>query len=160
MLGWKRYICFSQGLYLVQKKCPCYSTQSRVGILDCPWVQQFLLCLPRIRSRWHCAKKMPLFRVILLCIFLHSDSIQRDTLFECKVMQTRIILNPDTSHAVLFLSFNQEKVSFISVYLPPIRKKKAQQKNRAYLNLVYSICHRFDTYRLIKPLTSTFWHYF
>ena len=82
---------------------------SRVGILDCPWVQQFLSRLPRIRFRW-------------------------------------------------FLSFDQKKVYFLLIYWLLSAKKSNHKKYHAYLNLVYSICHRFDIYRLVKLLTSTFWY--
>ena len=34
------------------------------------------------------------------------------------------------------------------------------KKNHACLNLVYSICHRLDLYRVVKLLTSSFCYYF
>ena len=47
--------------------------------------------------------------------------------------------------------FDQENVSFFSIYSLPIHKKCSHKKNHAYLNLVQSICHRMDLCRLLKP---------
>ena len=54
-------------------------------------------------------------------------------------------------------SFDQEKVPFLLIYLLPTKYNK---KNHTYLNLVYSICHRVELYRLVKLLISTFCYYF
>ena len=54
-----------------------------------------------------------------------------------------------------FYSSDQEKVPFLLIYLLLTHKK-----NDAYLNLVYSIGHRVDIYRLVKLLTSSFCYYF
>ena len=51
-----------------------------------------------------------------------------------------------------FYSFGQEKVPFLSIYLPTL-KKCSHQENHACLNPVYSICHRMNTSRLVKRPT-------
>ena len=54
---------------------------------------------------------MSAFRVILVCIFPHSDSIQRDTgvslriQSECNKIQTKITPNTDTFYAVQLYHF-------------------------------------------------------
>ena len=55
-----------------------------------------------------------------------------------------------------FLLFSKEKVPFLLIYLLPTHKKCNHKKNHNYLNLVYSICHRVDIYRLVKLLTFSF----
>ena len=57
-----------------------------------------------------------------------------------------------------FYSFNQEKVPFLLIFLLPTHKKCNNKKNHTYLNLMYSMCHRVDIYRLVKLLTSSFYY--
>ena len=47
-----------------------------------------------------------------------------------------------------FYSLEQEKVPFLLIYLLPTHKNCNHKKNHIYLNLIYSICHRVDIYRL------------
>ena len=44
----------------------------------------------------------------------------------------------------------RKKLYSPSIYLQPTRKKCYHKKNHAYLNIVYSICHRVNIYRLGK----------
>ena len=55
-----------------------------------------------------------------------------------------------------FYSFDQEKVPFLLICLLSTQKKCNHKKNHTYFNLVYSICHRVDIYKLVKLLTSSF----
>ena len=64
-----------------------------------------------------------------------------------------------TKNQVQVISIIRSEKSLLSFnLLTTIRKKSNHKKYHAYLNLVYSICHRFDIYRLVKLLISTFWY--
>ena len=52
------------------------------------------------------------------------------------------------------LRFSMVQYSFLLIYLLPTHKKCDRKKNHAYLNLVYSICHRMDICKLVKLLNS------
>ena len=49
-----------------------------------------------------------------------------------------------------------EEAPFTLSHLHSTAEKCNHKENNAYLNLVYSICHRVNIYRLVKLLTSFF----
>ena len=103
-LAWK-WLCVSDDVYtlfniFIEIFCLQPSRYLRLSM-----VQQSLLRLPRIRSRWF--------------LFIRSE-----------------------------------------IYLLSTHKKCNRKTNHTYLNLVNSICHRVDIYRLVKLLTPPFCYYF
>ena len=48
----------------------------------------------------------------------------------------------------------RKKLPCPSIYLQPGQKRYYGKKNHAYLNLVYSNCHRVNIYRLVKLLNQ------
>ena len=123
---------------------------SRVGTLDSILGilgATILLCLQRIRSRW----------------FLFFDRSSRPEVF-CKNTVLRNFAKFKGKHLCQSIFFNNFFTEHLR-WLLLIRSGKSfhplqfiyslPQKNHAYLNLVYSICHRVNIYRLVKLLVSS-----
>ena len=106
------------------------------------FLKGFILCLK---------KTFLLFHTALLKCFIYS---------RVGVLDSPWCNNPCSAYQELgqgdFYSFDQEKVTFLLIYSLHTHKKCNQKKNHTYLNLVYSICHRVDIYRLVKLLTFSF----
>ena len=105
------------------------------------FLTRFILCLK---------KAFLFFQTALLKCFIYSRVRTIDSpwcINSCRAYQ-------ESGQGNLY-SFNQEKVPFL-IYLQPTHKKCNHKKNRDYLNLVYSICHRVDIYGLVKLLTFSF----
>ena len=99
-----------------------------------------------------------------LCFIFKKFLLFHTALLKCFIYSRVGILDPpwcnNSCHAYQelgqgdFYSFDQKKVPLFLIYSLPTHKKSNQKENHAYLNLLYSICHREDIYRLVKLLTS------